>query len=303
MEPERPLGAHVSATRDNGFGLGRMAELGITCGQIFGSNKMQWRPRKFSDEQVAAFHADANSRAVGPVFSHGIYLTNFGAREANSPVWQRSITATVAGLEICDRLGLAGLVVHLGSNYGLGFDAVIDSVVEALTQVLADHRGKSRLVLENSAGSARVIGGRFSEFGRIIGALDDDDRLAICLDTAHAFAFGYDLCSEDGRERMAEEFVDSVGAERLALLHVNDSKVECGRLLDRHANLGEGLIGLDGIAATINHPLMAGTPMVLETPGFDGQGPDIANLTLLRIAAGMSDADPKRVIEGARAGQ
>ena len=303
MSTARPLGAHVSATAANNFGLDRMAELGIGCAQVFGTNKMQWKARTYRPEQITRFRQAAAAAGVGPIFSHGIYLANFGSREANPPVWEKSIAATIAGLSICETLGHAGLIVHLGSNYGLGFDGVLDSVVDALGQVLTEHTGSARLILENAAGSARIIGGRVSELGRVIDGLDGDSRLGVCIDTAHAFAFGYDLRDRAGIAELAAD-VDLAGiGDRLQVLHVNDSKVDCGQLRDRHANLGEGYIGIDGISQTVRHPQFAGLPLVLETPGFSGGGPDAANVALLEIAAGRRRGDPDEIVRLARQGE
>lgn len=303
MTSDRPLGAHVSATAANNFGLERMAELGIGCAQVFGSNKMQWKARTYRPEQIARFRRAAAAAGVGPIFSHGIYLANFGAREANPPVWEKSITATVAGLSICQTLGHAGLIVHLGSNYGLGFDAVLDSVLDALGQVLAEHTGSARLILENSAGSARIIGGRVSELGRVIDGLGGDPRLGVCIDTAHAFAYGYELREDAGIAELVSDIERAGIGERLLVMHVNDSKIDCGGLRDRHANLGEGFIGIDGITRTVRHRLFADLPLVLETPGFSGGGPDAANVALLEIAAGRRQDDPEEIVELARQGK
>jgi deoxyribonuclease-4 len=303
MVPARPLGAHVSATAANNYGLERIAELGIGCAQVFGTNKMQWKARTYRPEQIARFRRAAAAAAVGPIYSHGIYLANFGSREANPPVWEKSIAATIAGLSICEALGHEGLIVHLGSNYGLGFDGILDSVVDSLGQVLAEHTGSARLILENSAGNTRIIGGRVSELGRVIDGLGGDPRLGVCIDTAHAFAFGYELRDRAGIAELAAD-IDRAGiGERLQLLHVNDSKVDCGQLRDRHANLGEGFIGIDGITQTVRHPIFAGLPLVLETPGFSGGGPDAANVALLEIAAGCREGDPEEIVGLAREGK
>ena len=303
MHDARPLGAHVSATTANNFGLERIAELGIGCAQVFGTNKMQWKAREYRPEQVTRFRQAAAAAAVGPIFSHGIYLANFGAREANPPVWEKSIAATVAGLAICESLGHRGLIVHLGSNYGLGFDGVLPSVVDALEQVLAEHSGSTRLILENAAGSARIIGGRVAELGQVISALGGDPRLGVCIDTAHAFAFGYDLRESDGVEELTADIERAGVGDRLQAMHVNDSKIDCGGLRDRHANLGEGLIGMAGIARTVRHPLFARLPLILETPGFAGGGPDAANVALLEIADGRRQGDPETIVELARQGR
>lgn len=303
MAPARPLGAHVSATAANNFGLERIAELGIGCAQVFGTNKMQWKARTYKPEQIARFRRVAADAAVGPIYSHGIYLANFGSREANPPVWEKSIAATIAGLAICDTLGHEGLIVHLGSNYGLGFEGVLDSVVDALGRVLAEHHGSARLILENSAGNTRIIGGEVSELGRVIDGLGGDPRLGVCIDTAHAFAFGYELRQDTGIAELASDIEQAGIGDRLQVMHVNDSKVDCGQLRDRHANLGEGFIGIEGITRTVRHPLFAGLPLVLETPGFSGGGPDAANVALLEIAAGRRQGDPEAIAELARQGK
>ena len=176
-------------------------------------------------------------------------------------------------------------------------------MVDALGQVLAEHSGSARLILENAAGSARIIGGRVTELGRVIDALEGDRRLGVCIDTAHAFAYGYDLRSGDGVTELARALEQAGLGERLQAMHVNDSKIDCGGLRDRHANLGEGFIGIDGIAATVRHRLFADLPLILETPGFSGNGPDEANLALLEIAAGRREGDPEAIVELARSGR
>ena len=295
------LGAHCSARRDNNFGIDRAVELGCETVQIFGSNKLQWKPKSYADSEVRSFRDARNKARLGPIFSHAIYLINLGAKHTKPEIYERSIRSLGDGLQICDLLGLDGLVVHLGSNYGLGLEGVIDSVVEGLSRAREYSGSGARLLLENTAGNSRLIGGRFSDFAAIFDAVDDDRTLGVCIDTAHAFAFGYDLREAAGLDLMLREIESAVGLRRVMALHLNDSKVECGRNLDRHENLGQGHIGYEGIARVLREPRLAGIPAILETPGFDGNGPDEANMDIMRSLAGRLDESPQAI--ASRAGR
>ncbi|MDP6348205.1 MAG: deoxyribonuclease IV [Chloroflexota bacterium] len=296
----RLLGAHVSAGQTNHFGIDRARELGINCAQIFGANKVQWKPRAYREDQVASFRSARAGASITPIFSHGIYLINLGAREDNPDVYEKSVQALAAGLKICDLLGLDGLIFHLGSNYGQGISGVLDSVVSGLARARELAECEVPLVLENSAGSERVIGGRFTDFEVIIAELHGDPRIQICIDTAHAFAFGYDLAQPDGTERLVAEIEAAIGFERVSAIHLNDSKVECGGALDRHANLGEGHIGYRGLAEVLGHPRIKRLPIIMETPGFDGNGPDRGNVEIMRSLAGELDVEPEILARRAR---
>ena len=270
-----------------------MRRLGINCAQIFGTNKIQWKPREYRPVQVQAFRSERKTTIRGPIYSHGIYLINLGARDENPEIYEKSVHALAAGLKICALLSLDGLIFHLGSNYGRGLKAVLESVVAGLIRARELSECDVPLILENSAGSERVIGGRFSDFTAIINELNGDSRISICIDTAHAFAFGYDLANTQGLEELTSEIESTVGFDRISTLHLNDSKIECGGSLDRHANLGEGHIGYSGLAGILNHPHLKSLPTMLETPGFDGRGPDRGNIEIMRALAGCLDVDPE----------
>ncbi len=294
------LGAHCSATRDNNFGIDRAVELGCETAQIFGSNKLQWKPKSYTDSDVQSFREAREEAGLGPIFSHAIYLINLGAKRTKPEIYERSISSLSSGLQICDLLGLDGLVVHLGSNYGLGLEGVIDSVEEGLSRAREDSGSSVPLLLENTAGSSRLIGGRFTDFATVFDAVDDDRMLGVCIDTAHAFAFGYDLTEEAGLDLMLSEIDSAIGLQRVMALHLNDSKVEYGRNLDRHENLGQGHIGYEGISRVLLEPRLVGIPAILETPGFDGAGPDKGNLDIMRSLAGRLDENPEVIAKRAK---
>jgi apurinic endonuclease APN1 len=118
--------------------------------------------------------------------------------------------------------------------------------------------------------------------GAIIRGLDGDPRVAVCIDTCHAFAMGYDLATERGCAKAMDEFEREVGFARLAAVHANDSKMPMGTFRDRHANIGEGTIGTDGFRCLMSHRAFADVPFLLEVPGFDGNGPDAKNIRRLK---------------------
>ena len=156
-------------------------------------------------------------------------------------------------------------------------------VVDSVNRVLEQSPERPLLCLENMAGMGQHIGAKFSELGEVLRAVDSP-RLGICLDTQHAFAAGYDLTNPDGVAAMIDEFDRDIGLEWLAAVHANDSKRPCGSGVDRHDNIGEGLIGEAGFASIMSHPAFAEMPFFLEVPGYDkdNRGPDKPNVDILK---------------------
>ncbi len=261
------VGAHCSTAGGVHKAIERAAAMGCKCVQIFGSNPRQWKARVYADVELAAWHEARRRHGVGPVFSHAIYLINLASSSARTR--QASVRALAAGLRICSRLRLDGLIVHVGSDGGRGLRRTLPLVVGGLTHALAESEPDSRVLLENSAGARNSIGADIGDLSAIIDAMDQDPRLGLCLDSAHAFAAGFDFREPDEVERLVDTVRSSVGLERLAALHLNDSKTPVGARRDRHENLGDGHIGLAGLANLITHPSVAGLPALLETPGFE----------------------------------
>ncbi|MBM4435907.1 MAG: deoxyribonuclease IV [Actinobacteria bacterium] len=279
------IGAHCSTAGGVQRAIERAAAMGCRSVQIFGTNGRQWKARHHRSEEIAAWEAARATHDVGPVFSHGIYLINLGSTD--SRIYAASIRSLIDGLRIAADLKLAGLIFHLGS-YGDGAPpAVIARVAQGLRHALDQSPNSVPLLLENSAGSARMLGARFADLAEVLAATGNDERLRVCVDTAHAFAAGSDLRTADGLEALLATVRATVGLERVAALHVNDSAAPCGSQRDRHANLGEGEIGLDGLRLALNHPAFAGLPAMLEVPGFAGDGPDMANMEIARAMLGV----------------
>jgi deoxyribonuclease-4 len=177
---------------------------------------------------------------------------------------------------------------------------MLPQIASAVRQVLERSADSpARLIVENSAGAGGCVGCRFEEVGAIVDA-SDSERVAVCLDTAHCFASGYDIRTAEAVEEALQRFDDAVGLDRLVAIHANDSRVPLGANADRHANIGEGHLGLEAFSAMLNHPRLRerDLPWILEVPG-DGQGPDLVNVNRLRDLAGLPPAVPREAVVAA----
>src|SRR3990172_1501150 len=273
------VGAHVSIAKSLDLAIDRAVEIGADCIQIFGSAPQSWQPFIFPLEQVDLFLKKKKKFNIGPVFLHAIYLINLASD--NPYILGRSIASLEQYLKFGKVIGAEGVIFHVGSHKGKGFPAVAEQIVEALRQILLRTEGAGKLILENSAGAGGVIGAKFSELGKIAKAVNSP-RVGVCLDSAHAFESGYDFKTKAGLDKSLKEFDREVGLEKLSCLHANDSKTPLGSKPDRHANIGAGEIGLSGFKNIVNHSDLKYLPMVIETPGFDDNGPDLKNIQILK---------------------
>ncbi len=213
------------------------------------------------------------------VFLHSIYLINLASK--NPYILGNSIGSLVQYLKFGKAIGAEGAVFHVGSHKGRGFEKVAEQVVEAMNQILLRTKGCGKLIIENSAGAGGVIGSSFKEIGLIVKALNSP-RIAVCLDTAHAFEFGYDIRTKKGLDDAMKEFDREIGLEKLVLIHANDSKTARGSNRDRHENIGKGKIGLEGFRGIVSHPDLRDLPFIIETPpGSDKD--DIETLRSLSV--------------------
>ena len=273
------VGAHISSAGGVQNVFARAEAIGAEAIQIFISAPQQWRPPSISQESVDAFHKE-HERVPIPVFFHAIYLINLGARD--EALLQRSADSLTQYLTWAGALGVEGVIFHAGSHKGAGFEAVRDQIAGALLAVLEAADNDSMLLIENNAGQGNGIGATFAEIGEIIRDCEGHPRLGVCLDTCHAFAMGYDIARREGCERAMEEFDREIGLDRLRAVHANDSKVALGGVRDRHENIGDGHIGLDGFRAILAHPAFREAPLLLEVPGVEGGGPDAENVNRLK---------------------
>ena len=270
------IGAHVKVANGLPTCVERAVELGAECLQIFVGAPQQWKDAVYPDDQVARLRAAIEAKEVGPVFIHAPYLINLASPKPQLRAMSRQ--ALERQLAWSDRIGAVGVVVHVGS----GDEDTLEVASDSLNRLLAAHPGESAIILENDAGAGRRIGRTLDQIGELIRWADGDERLRVCLDTAHTLASGYEIRTAEGLEAVLAEFEREIGFDRLALVHANDSKVDINTHKDRHENIGDGFIGAEAFARIVRHPRFATTPFILEVPGLLGQGPDRENLTRLR---------------------
>jgi deoxyribonuclease-4 len=273
------LGAHVSAAGGLDLSIDRAVDIGAEAVQIFASSNQRWDFKPLDEKMVARFKAKAIEHSVGPNVLHGIYLLSLGTE--NPENLRKGIQSLVNYMNAAHDLGMLGVIFHLGSHKGAGFDAVFRQVVESMNRVLDNSPDDTLLIMENSAGMGNHIGSKFSELGSILRELASP-RVKICLDTQHSFAAGYDLTTTEGVASAMEKFNREIGVGHLAAVHCNDSKRELNAGVDRHENIGEGHMGLAAFEAVLAHPAFLDVPFYLEVPGFEGNGPDQRNVDILK---------------------
>jgi len=242
-----------------------------------------WRLTPLRDEDVLAFRLMRAEHPIGPVIVHTMYLISLASSDAD--LRERGLAAIAEDLVRADRLGCEYVVTHLGTAGGLSPSAARRRVVAAVNKVLARTRGVAPLLLlENSAGSGRVIGSSFAELVRIAGDTREPERIGYAVDSAHAFQAGVDVRTRGGIDAALEPIASGPGIERLRVVHLNDSKTQLGSNHDRHEHIGRGKIGRAGIAEWVTHPTLRLLPMILETP-IDEEGDDRRNLRRVRRIA------------------
>lgn len=276
------LGAHMSTAGGLHTAFERGDALECTAIQIFTSSPRQWKGRNLSSEEADAFRGAWEASLCQECFAHDIYLTRLGTRDAT--VLDRSRKAFVRELDTCQRLGLSALVMHPVGDADSDEDAVLDRVAESLNRIFDEVPDAGTVVcLETTAGQGGNVGYRFEQLARIIDGVEAADRVAVCLDTCHVFAAGYDITSEEGYAETIGALDEAVGLDRLRVIHLNDSRKPCGSRVDRHAHIGEGEIGEGVFGLIMRDERLAGIPKVLETPKENDM--DRVNLDRLRNLA------------------
>lgn len=289
------FGAHVSSSGGISKAIGRGRDLGCESLQVFTHNPRTWKPINHLPEEIAAFRAQAAEAGMGPLVSHGLYLMNLGAPDREVPtgppgkpatatrnIHRSSIESLVQHLTIGEELGLAGVVLHVGSFKGSTEDEAIARIGLGIAQALDLAGGGCSVLLENTAGAGDTIGRTFAQLRAVADAVGRPERLGFCLDSQHLFASGYPVHEPGGIDHVLEDFDRTVGIERLRCLHLNDSKTAFGSNRDRHENIGDGEIGEAGMRSILGCPHLQGLPVILEVPGLEGNGPDLENMARVR---------------------
>ncbi|NVO66566.1 deoxyribonuclease IV [Methanofollis tationis] len=275
-------GCHVSIAGSLADAVERAEERGCDCFQIFSRNPRGWRFKDLTDAEIVGFRERLNASGLGPVVDHMPYLPNLASPKEE--VYEKSVETLTAELNRCEALGIPYLVMHLGSHLGTGIEAGRKRLVDGILQALAAVPDGVRLLLENTAGTKNGMGGTFEEIALILDALPEE-RTAVCFDTCHAFAAGYDLRDGTTVGETLDHFDGALGLERLCVVHCNDCKGGLGSHLDRHEHIGLGAIGEDGFVAFLAVPAIRRLPLICETP-VDASRDDAGNIRRLRELAG-----------------
>ena len=261
--------------------IDRGSELDCNAIQVFVKNASQWKGKPISQDETDDFRSRHSESQIGPIVAHATYLINLAADKPDN----LSKSKATFGDEIdrCDRLGIDGLVVHPGAHLGQGIDTALERIADSLIDILEKRsQGKTKVLLENTAGQGTLVGFRLEHLARIRDLTGIPERIGICVDTCHAYAAGYALDDPKVYEDFFSELKSLFAPDSLGCVHVNDSKFGVGSNRDRHANLGRGEIQVSLFERLVNDAALANTPMILETPlGEDGDGHRL-DLELLR---------------------
>jgi deoxyribonuclease IV len=273
------LGAHVSTSGGIHTAIDRIEAMGGDCVQIFTQSPRAWRPTNHDPANFERFKERRAEARIGGVVCHAVYLINLAS--PNDDLYEKSVAALENTVDVASGIEADGVVFHVGSHQGAGFEVSLKRVVPALRKALKRCSETTWLLIENTAGTGDTIGRSIDELAALYDALDAHERLGICLDSCHLYASGYDVTNRAELDRLLGEVDQRIGLERLRALHVNDSKAPLGSNRDRHDNIGEGLIG-EELGVFLSHPRLQGLPAYLEVPGTDGHGPDAEQVRKLK---------------------
>jgi len=254
----------------------RVRAMGENAAQIFVKSNRQWNMAELDEKEAEEFRDQKQTQDLW-VCAHAGYLINV-AGEAR--IRTKSIQSLAQEIRRAEELGLEAIVVHCGSRGETDPAEARRRAVAGFNQAIeVSGTQRIRVALENSAGQGSSLAGDMGEWGELVGGLPKKRRAA-CLDTAHAFAAGFDLCTLDGRTCLRREVEEKIGLENLVVIHANDSKTDCGSGVDRHEHLGHGKIGGPALRAFLRDPAWRGITRIGELP--PGEREDRENLKFLR---------------------
>ena len=265
------IGAHVSTSGGLAKAVERGSELGCESIQIFNQSPRMWRPTKYGPEDFAAFREAMAASPVEAVVIHAVYLINCATKDRE--LRKKSLASLTHALRTGDGIGAAGVVLHPGAQKGEPLGPSIKRAAKVIAAAVKDSESCS-LLLEQTAGHKGLLGRDFDETAELIDLAGGGPRLGLCLDSCHLFVQGYDVTDPDSLAAIVDEADTKVGLDRLRCLHVNDAAAPLGSCRDRHANIGKGEMGKQGLAAFLSEPRFDGLPATLETPGPNKKGPD-----------------------------
>jgi deoxyribonuclease-4 len=220
-----------------------------------------WRSKPITAEDAKLFRQ--RSREAGfPASVHASYLINLGTGEGE--LREKSIEAFTDELARCDQIGAPHLVLHPGSNPDT--ERGLTWIAQALDRAFAAHKGACLVLLETAAGQGSALGRTFEELRAIRDRCKSPERVAVCLDTCHVFAAGYDLSTDRGYDQTFAKFDEVLGCQLIQAFHLNDSVKPLGCRVDRHEHVCKGEIGPLAFKRLVNDQRFREVPGFLEIP-------------------------------------
>ncbi|MCD6217110.1 deoxyribonuclease IV [bacterium] len=260
------IGAHISTAGGLEKCFERAEKLGCSVIQIFTKSPSQWKAKPITDNVAYDFRKRWSESAISHVIAHNAYLINLAHPQDYE--WNKSFDAMLDELNRADKLGIKWLITHSGNHLGSGETNGIERIVDAITRLLYDTQDlQCGILIETTAGQGSSIGTTFEQLASMIEKIDCAERTGVCLDTAHIFAAGYDIRTSGKFEKVLRKFSRTIGLKKLKAIHLNDSKKPLGSRIDRHANIGDGEIGVECFRFLVNRKPFMRIPMILETPG------------------------------------
>ena len=270
------FGAHCSGGVKKA--LDNAIAMGADVVQLFVQSPRTWRFPEHDPADLEAFRSKREETGI-PALVHALYLVNLAAPD--DAIYSKSVDTMRSTVDAACAIEADGVIFHVGSHLGAGFETGLERVVPALEQVLARCNERTWLLVENSAGAGGTIGRSIDELVAIVDALGRHERLGVCLDSCHLFVSGVDVTDPVVMSALLADVDARIGLDRLRALHANDAKAPLGSNRDRHDNIGDGLIG-EGLGIFLAQPAVQHLPVVLEVPGADGKGPNADEIRKLR---------------------
>lgn len=278
-KPKTLLGAHMSIAKGFDQAIRDGESIGCTTIQIFTHSNRQWHMKPIQQETIDTFKNTQKASTIKSIVVHASYLINIGSH--NNEIREKSIKTLIEELRRCELLGIQYLVLHPGSAGSSSAEECIERIARGLDQAIKANPGNSMILLENSAGQGTSIGASFEQLALIKNLAHYKKRIGFCFDTCHAFAAGYDITNKEAYAKTWKQFNTILGLEHLKVIHLNDSKKTLGSRVDRHENIGKGIINLEAFSLLINDSRFVNVPKILETPNDTLEGYK-ENLDILR---------------------
>lgn len=259
------IGAHTSAAGGLQNALLQGKEIGATTIQLFTSNQRRWQGRSLTKEEIDLWVNTLKETGLQKIMSHDSYLINLGAPDLENLL--KSQRAFREEAQRCVELGIDFLNFHPGAALKEDVQSCLDKICTSLLEARDIlELGNTRLLLEATAGQGSAVGWRFEELAYILNKVKNKVPVGVCIDTCHIFAAGYDIRTPEAWDHTLKEFDRIVGLKHLYAFHVNDSLKALGSRVDRHADLGKGLIGEECFKFLMQDPRTREIPKYLETP-------------------------------------